>query len=74
MLIKTVLIKIEKYSSFVYSKVYFGVQNLVDCMVIEIHPRVNSKGRCPECKKRCSTYEKSIEDACKKKRSHFELV
>lgn len=59
MLIKTVLIKIEKYSSFVYSKVYFGVHNLVDCLVIEIHPNVNSKVRCPECKKRCSTYNTS---------------
>lgn len=57
MLIKTLMNKIEKYSSFVYSSVFFGVHNFSDCLIIEMHYRVKSKGRCPECKKHCSTYD-----------------
>ncbi len=54
---KTFLYTVEKYSSFVYRKVYFGVQNLKDCTVIKIQQRVGSKGTCPVCLMRCSTYD-----------------
>ena len=59
MLIKTLLNKIEKYSSFVYSRVNFGVQNCIECLVIEINPRMSSKGKCPECHRGCPTYDTS---------------
>ena len=57
MLIKTLLNNIEKYSSFVYKKIYLGVQDFKECLIIEVSPRVSSKGRCPVCLKRCSTYD-----------------
>jgi len=57
MLIKTLLNKIEKYSSFVYTKIYIGVHNFKDCLIIEIIHRNGSKGKCPVCYKRCPTYD-----------------
>jgi transposase len=57
MLIKTLLNKIEKYSSFVHKRVYIGVQDLQECLVIEIAARRKSSGKCPICKKPCSTYD-----------------
>lgn len=57
MLIKTLVNKIEKYSSFVYKRVYFGVHDLQDCLIIEIVARQKSKGICTICKRRCCTYD-----------------
>jgi transposase len=57
MLIKTLLNKIEKYSSFVYKKGYFGVHDSKDCMIIEVIHRKASKGKCPVCSKHCPTYD-----------------
>ena len=59
MLLKTVLNKIEKYPSFVYKKVRFDIINFPESMIIEIHFRVGSRGKCPECRKFCSTYDTS---------------
>ncbi len=59
MLIKTILNKIEKFSSFVYSKIYFGVRGFKDCIIVEVHHRKKSKGKCPICLRRCSTYDTS---------------
>jgi len=57
MLIKTLLNNIEKYSSFVYKKIYLGVQDYKECLIIEVAHRVGSRGKCPVCLKRCSTYD-----------------
>jgi len=57
MLLKTLLNKIEKYSSFVYKKVRFGLINFQKSLIIEINFRVGSRGRCPECRRRCPTYD-----------------
>ena len=59
MLLKTLLNKIEKYSSFVYKKVRFGLINFQKSLIIEINFRVGSRGRCPECNRRCPTYDTS---------------
>ena len=59
MLIKTLLNNIEKYPSFVYTKVYLGIRDKAECLIIEISPRKGSKGKCPECHKSCSTYDSS---------------
>ena len=59
MLIKTLLNNVEKYSSFVYRKIYLGVQDFKKCLIIEIHHRVGSKGKCPVCLERCATYDTS---------------
>ena len=57
MLLKTLLNKIEKYSSFVYKKVRFDVINTQESLIIEIESRMGSRGRCPECRRRCPTYD-----------------
>lgn len=57
MLIKTLLNNVEKYSSFVYKKIHFGVQEFKDCLIIEIQHRIGSKGKCPVCLKRFATYD-----------------
>jgi len=59
MLLKTLLNKIEKYSSFVYKKDHFDIINLQEILIIEINSRVGSRGRCPECNRRCPTYDTS---------------
>ena len=57
MLLKTLLNKIEKYSSFVYKKVRFDVINTQESLIIEIESRMGSRGRCPECRRLCPTYD-----------------
>ena len=59
MLLKTLLNKIEKYSSFVYKKDHFDIINFQEILIIEINSRVGSRGRCPECNRRCPTYDTS---------------
>jgi len=59
MLIVTLLNKIEKISSFVYSKVQLVLRNDELCLVAEIQPRKGSKGKCSICRKGCSTYDTS---------------
>jgi len=57
MLVKTLLNKIEKYSSFVYN----NVSTKGEKIIIKIRPRKNSKGRCSVCKMQCPTYDKQPE-------------
>lgn len=59
MLLKTVLNKIEKYSSFVYNKVYFTEIDFQESLVIKLNTRIGSRGRCPKCKRFCPTYDTS---------------
>jgi transposase len=56
MLLKTVLNKIEKFSSFVYKKVEMTRKGEI---VVTMASRKNSKGRCPVCKKKRPTYDTS---------------
>ena len=75
MLLKTLLNKIEKYSSFVYKKIHLDVIILQEILIIEIVSRVGSKGRCPECNRRCPTslLQNRVlkEDAFSKTRNYF---
>ena len=57
MLIKTILNKVEKFKSFVYRKITMETIAGTDALVVEVNPRGNSKGICPQCGKRRSTYE-----------------
>jgi len=58
MLLHTVLNFVTDYKSFVFSNVYFDPHDGDSkCLVVEIVPRKNSQGICPECKRRCPTYD-----------------
>ena len=58
MLIHTVLNFVTDYKSFVFKSVYFGTyEDDSQRLVAEIVPRKNSQGICPECKRRCPTYD-----------------
>ena len=58
MLIKTILNKVEKFKSFVYRKITMETIAGTDALVVEVNPRGNSKGICPQCGKRRSTYDR----------------
>lgn len=58
MLIKTILNKVEKFKSFVYRKITMETIAGTDALVVEVKPRGNSKGICPKCGKRRSTYDR----------------
>jgi len=58
MLIKTILNKVEKFKSFVYRKITMETIAGTDALVVEVKPRGNSKGICPQCGKRRSTYDR----------------
>lgn len=57
MLIKTILNKIEKFKSFIYGKITMEQIKGMDALIVEIKPRQNTKGICPKCDKRRSTYD-----------------
>ena len=61
MLIKTILNSVTDDKSFVFKKVYEAVHQVDDtpmpCIVVEIVPRKNSPGVCPECGARCPPRE-----------------
>lgn len=57
MLIKTILNKIEKFKSFIYGKITLEEMNGSDVLIVEVKPRQNAKGTCPQCGKRRSTYD-----------------
>jgi transposase len=59
MLLKTLLNKVEKYSSFVYSKIVFEKQNSRDVLIIAVKARKDSRGKCPQCLQRCPSYDRS---------------
>ena len=58
MLIKTLLNKVERFKSFVYTSVCLMLINGKDALVIDIEPRRNSRPICPECGKRCAVYDR----------------
>jgi transposase len=58
MLIKTILNKVEKFKSFVYRKITMETIAGTDALVVEVKPRGNSKGICPKCGMRRSTYDR----------------
>lgn len=58
MLIKTLLNKVERFKSFVYTSVCLMLINGKDALVIDIEPRRNSRPICPECGIRCAVYDR----------------
>ncbi len=58
MLIKTLLNKVIRFKSFVYGSVCIMMIDGVDALVIDIKPRRNSRPICPECRKRCTVYDR----------------
>jgi len=60
MQVETILNFVTDYKSFVFSNVYFdSPENESPRLVAELVPRKNSQGICPECKRRCPTYDTS---------------
>lgn len=58
MLIKTLLNKVERFKSFVYTSVCLKQINAKDALIIGIEPRRNSRPICPECGLRCTVYDR----------------
>lgn len=58
MLIKTLLNKVERFKSFVYSSISVVIIGGMEALVIDIEPRSNSRPICPACGKRCSVYDR----------------
>jgi len=58
MLIKTLLNKVIRFKSFVYSSICIMRVDGADALVIDIKPRRNSRPVCPECHKRCTVYDR----------------
>lgn len=57
MLIKTLLNKVERFKSFIYGSSELATVDGADALIIDLKPRKNSKPVCPECGKRCKTYD-----------------
>jgi len=57
MLIKTLLNKVERFKSFIYGTAQIMTVAGAEALIIDIKPRRNSKPECPECGKRCKTYD-----------------
>jgi hypothetical protein len=58
MLIKTLLNKVERFKSFVYTSVCFMLVDGVEALVIDIEPRRNSRPICPVSGKRHTVYDR----------------
>ena len=58
MQIKTLLNKVIRFKSFVYGSVCIMLVGDTDALVIDIDPRRNSRPICPECRKRCTVYDR----------------
>jgi transposase len=61
MLLKTILNSVTDYKSFIFTKIYEDVvpeeNTTTKCIVAEIEPHKNSRGVCPECGRKCPTYD-----------------
>ena len=57
MLIKTLLNKVVRFKSFIYGEASFQTVKDSEALIIDIMPRRKSKPECPECGKRCKTYD-----------------
>lgn len=57
MLIKTILNKVERFKSFIYGDCRMATIGGFEALIIDLKPRRNSKPECPECGKRCKTYD-----------------
>lgn len=58
MLIKTVLNRIQRFKRFVYGKTEISERDGELAIVIEIHPRANSRPECSRCGKLCPGYDR----------------
>ena len=62
MQLKTILNSVTDYKSFVFGKIWTERETPdQQYVVVEINPRKNSKGICPECDKPCPTYDTAPE-------------
>lgn len=62
MQLKTILNSVTDYKSFVFEKIWIEKETPENrYVVVEIKPRKNSKGICPECGKACPTYDTAQE-------------
>ena len=65
MLLKTILNSVTNYKSFVFTKVSFATFHkdavTPKSLVAELKPRKNSMGVCPECFRKCPTYDTACE-------------
>lgn len=57
MLVKTILNNIGKFKSFVYGKIHYEIMAGEKVVVVKLTSRKNSRGKCHECGKSCSTYD-----------------
>jgi len=57
MLIKTILNKIHRFKSFIYTTVRFSTEGENIILEIWIEPRKNGKGICSKCYKADSYYD-----------------
>ena len=58
MQIKTILNRVQKFKSFVYGAVSWVEGAAVPTLEVEIHPRLNSRGRCGGCGRRRPGYDR----------------
>ena len=62
MLLHTLLNFVTAYKSFVFKNVWLDKENPVNVWIgAEIEPRKNSPGVCPECGRKCPTYDTASE-------------
>lgn len=60
--IKTILNHVTNYKGFVFGKIWLEQEDALNPWIgVEILPRKNSRGICPECGKSCPTYDTSKE-------------
>lgn len=58
MLLKTILNRVEKYKSFVYGETRFVDNNGRLSLLVDVHPRRNSRPECSGCGERGSQYDR----------------
>ena len=56
--VRTVLNRAHPLKSFVYADIRFVPRKLSQGRIeVQVKPRTNSRGCCPECQRRCPTYD-----------------
>jgi transposase len=64
MQLETILNRVEKYKSFVYSKVEWQAEGASVALVVHIEPRANGQPVCSGCERRRPGYDRSREPRC----------
>jgi transposase len=58
LLIKTLLNRIEKFKSFVYTRIVLATDAGKDCLIIHVEPRKNGKALCSGCEEHRPCYDR----------------